>query len=474
MNTGEVINQLLQNISELNAEEATYWCRILLNRAGRDGDELKGIPIDQLIKGFGLGEDDLSVLLAELVMIIVKDEDFPVLLERFGAALEEGLKADSSFPILQTLCLEIVMKIGLVNGHNVPESLKIACLKCLFSDNPRLSAKVIELLRGVKTEFIENLLLAFSRPNDPVSQFRFMEALQAVGQGSESQKLLQFFLHELKSLLSSSADPLLLANALHTVSDCVQSREAFVVMQQNGIIELLDGLLSAPNGGMVSRIVDFFGQCAFNDCLSTEEAVYLASKLRGLLENEDTNVKSSVIFTLCAFASKDTLFDTVSSTMPEVFSGLVHGHSSTQLAALHGLGLVFKQDELTPAKSSLLLQLNSYTSEPIYTWLTKRALSNFDEQKGAAYFCLQGLLSSFQGVKLALDTSSIMADLLNRDLDDSALGSKWKYGILEMVAKKTHLFELLNAPLREQVLRYLGQGVIFKAVSTRVAFEASQ
>ena len=473
MNTGEVINQLLQCIAELNAEEAAYWCRVLLNRAGRDGAELKSLPIDQLVAGFGLGEEELSGLLAEVIMIVVKDEDFPVLLERFGAALEEGLNAES-LPILQTLCLEIVMNIGLASEHDVPESLKVASLKCLFSENASLSAKVIELLKHVKPDFIENLLLSMPRPEDPVAQFRFMEALLAVGQGGESQKLLQSFLNELKSLLSESSDPLLLANALHTIADCVQGREAFLIMQQNGIIERLDALLSAPNTGMVSRIIDFFGQCALNDCLSAEEAAYLAQKLKHLLESEDANVKSSVTFTVCAFAAKDSLFPTVSLLMPEVFSGLVHGHTSIQLAALHGLGVIFKQESLSEAKASLLHQLNSFLSESIFSWLHKRALSNFDEQKSAAYFCIQGMLSSIEGLQAAVNTSSIMADLLNREFDDSMLGSKWKYGILEMIAKKRQLFVLLNEPLQRQVMRYLGQGVVFKAVSTRVAFEPVQ
>ncbi len=474
MNTGEVINQLLQCIAESNAEEAAYWCRVLLNRAGREVSDLRGLPVDQLIPGFGLEEEELSLLLAELIMKFVRNEDFPVILERFGAVLEEGLKAEA-FPILQALCLNVVVKVGLGNGHDVRESLKIASLKCLFSDNATLSAKLIEVLKNVKPELIENLLLSMPKPEGPIAQFRYLEALLAVGQESKSQKLLQSFLHLLNLLLSDPSDPLLFANGLHTVSGCVHSRESFLIMQENGVIELLGELLSAPDDVKVLRIIDFFGNCALNNCLIPEDASFLAQKFRTLLEAEDASIKSTLIFSICAFAAKDSLFEAVSSLLPEVLTALFHGPSAIQLAALHGLGIIFRESEdLSAAKVSLLSQLNSFLSESIFSWLHKRAQSNFDEQKSAAYFCIKGLLSSIQGLTTALNTSSILADLLNREADDSMLGLKWKYGILEMIFKKPQLVALLNQPLREQIMRYLGQGVVFKTVSTRVAFEPVQ
>lgn len=457
----------MQAITEFNADEALYWCKILLNRMERE----RGIqvPIDQIITGFALGDEDLAKALGEVLILTVSREDFSVLVERYGSALLEGLQS-SGMPVLQSICIRIVLEMGLASGQTVPEKLLLAALKGLNSEHGSVSGAVIEALKKLENKLtIESLLLSLPRPTESVAQFRFLEALMIVGQSGESHAILKTFIDELKMLLSIPDDTLLVANGLHTASECVRGRQQYLLLKENGIIDIIASFCTVEGGVIAARSVDFFVQCVLNGSFEAEDAQDLASHLRSSLQTENLDYKSSVIFAICALASKNEFFDYAASMLPSVQHALVYEHSSVQIAALHGLGIVFK--EMSPSKSSVLVAVNSSLSEPLFSWLHNRALSNFEEQKNAAYYALNGLISSPEGLKLALDTSSLLAELLNRDRDESLLGSKWKYGILETIAKRPDLFCLLNEPLKAQVLRYLGQGVVFKAMTNRVAFE---
>ena len=466
MNTGEVVNQLLQAISEFNADEALYWCKILLNRMEREKNIQ--VPVDQVITGFGLGDQDLSKALGEVLILIASREDFSVLVERYESVLLDGL--NSSDPILQSICIRIVLEMGLASGQSVSEKLLLAALKELNSEHGGVSGRVIEALMKVENKkTIESLLLSLPRPTESVAQFRFLEALMIVGQSGESSVILKTFIDELRMLLSMPDDALLVANGLHTASECVQGRQQYLMLKENGIIDMIASFCTVEGGVIAARSVDFFAQCVLNGAFEVNDAQDLASILRSGLQTENLDYKSSVVFAICALASKNEFFEYAASMLPSIQHALIYEHSSVQIAALHGLGIIFK--EMSSEKSNFLITFNSLLSEPLFTWLHNRALTNFEEQKNAAYFALNGLLSSPEGLKLALDTSSVLAELLNRDRDESLLGCKWKYGILETIAKRPDLFALLNEPLKAQVLRYLGQGVVFKAITTRVAFE---
>lgn len=155
MEHSEILNHFLVALNNFDANEAAYWCRIILN-----SNNVSAVPLDQVFIGFHLGDEDLSKLLARLTWEVVRFEDFPVILQKFEPQLLEGL--NSNLESLNQLCVDVVFQLGLLKGHSVSETTLAAAIKLIASDHSSVSASVIKVI-GVR-EYVKyfKLLICFS------------------------------------------------------------------------------------------------------------------------------------------------------------------------------------------------------------------------------------------------------------------------------------------------------------------------
>lgn len=149
MEIEQAINSLVNAIKQLDREEAIYWARyIQINSMDLQPQPPKkldlNLPFAQLFEGFDLNEPYLSNLLAQLIWDSIKDEDYPVIIEKFRDQIIFGLK-DSKDVDVNKLCLDIVFKLGFENGHKPDEFIIQCSLQLIRSSNCSISAVVVKV-----------------------------------------------------------------------------------------------------------------------------------------------------------------------------------------------------------------------------------------------------------------------------------------------------------------------------------------
>lgn len=468
----DIVNGLIQAIQEFNIEEAIYWAHLILQRQKQQQQTLS-VPIDQLFIGLGLGDTVLSSLLCSLIWETVKNEDYPVIIENYRKELLQGLN-ESIDENVQKLCLRIVFEMS--NGMEIDQEIFNCSLNLLVKSNYSVSSYLITLILNLKLNqpnLLNTLVGIYSTTtrSDSVVQFRFLELFSKLNL-EQSVGLKTAFFNELREIFNGNAgDSLLIANGLQIIQDCIYGRSQFLMFQSEGIIEIIIKLLdsSATIPAIKSKAIDLLANFALLNCFGYD---FIASNgLDRKILTSDESLRESCVFCTAAFS---TISEDPKNLLVSFPDHLVHGTSSVQLAALHGLGIFFKthsEVNTNNPKIQILLYLTENCN--FFDFLVERTNSTFDEQKSAAYFVLKSIVSTEECLKLVLDTTILISNLLDRTLDNSQVGLKWKYGIFEQIYSNSNLFSCFNDTLKEQVTKYLGQGVTFVPKSTRVAFESA-
>ena len=480
-----IVNNLIESITDFNAEESIYWAHLLKQENNQNQSPSL---LNELFKGFKLGNEELSFLLSNLIWDIIKNEDFPVIYEKYQQELHEGLKSSSFDENVLKLCLRIIFELGIQKGHEIDENLIKNSLLILLSSNYSISSYLIHQILSTTcdknekiSEEIKNLYSKLST-NDSVIKFRFFELF------SKSKLVDKTFFNEIKTIISSpNDDPLMAVNFIQIIQDCINRREQFELFLQEGIINLLLNLIDNQNSIISCKVMDLLANCAILKCFNYEFIELNALDRNILMICEEDEIKRvSGVFCLAALAKISRNPQNILSSFDNF---LFHEISSVQLSALNGIGIYFDSGRCSDNNSDsdndndndtvntdnykyeFLLHLNS---QKFFNWLIEKINSTFIEEKSSAYFALKSILSIKENLKFLLDNSTIFSIILQRNLDDSPIGLKWKYGILEQIYGKQELFDCLNDPLKEQVKKYLGQGVTFIPKSSRVAFEAAE
>jgi hypothetical protein len=482
-----ILNNLITSIEELNVEESIYWAHLLKQQQQQSNVNLT--ILNELFKGFKLENEELSLILSNLIWEILKNEDFPAIFEKYHRELIEGLIESKDENVLK-LCLRIIFELGIKNCHEIDEILIKESLKLLLTTNYSISSYLIELLTSITIDnqiiISKELLNLYSKLSieDSVIKFRFFE-LYSKTSHSTIHSHFPFF-DEIKMIISRpNEDPLMTANIIQIIQDCITRREQFQLFLSEGIIDLLLKLIENQNSTISCKSLDFLSNCAILKCFDYD-FIELNSLDRRILTicEEDEIKKVSGVFCLATFS---ILSRNPQNLLSKFEDFLFHGISSVQLSALNGIGIYFKSinNDLSNHDSSAYvnnLSSKSYqfeflinlNSKGFFIWLIEKINSTFIEEKSSAYFTLNSILSCKENLKFVLDNSTIFSILLQRNLDDSSIGLKWKYGILEQIYLNSDLFNSLNDPLKEQVKKYLGQGVTFIPKSSRVTFEAAE
>jgi len=490
----DLVDGLYAAIDAQEVEQIIYYANVLSNLY--ESNQLY-ISVDtaKLISAIVPCNVDICRALARLVKMLLLQEDFPVIWDRFGNELKLALQ--SNIEELCILAVDILFTSGFSKGHgsliiSKEKNIINPLLNIIAGENLAVAAKVSEGLKGLKSAEISALvpklleLYAQSiKPQVPVVQFRFLElflALSVINKDTINiSELLDAFFSDIKALLNNHEDQLMLSNAIITVEKCIQCRSDFDLLQQGGIItELLRLLPQGTDDLHVSathRVLDFVAHCAVIKVIDREfiESTNLVAHLRRCTNHSNELIVSSAIYAIGALAESTELLDTIAPLLPSIEEALIHGVGSVQMSALHSTGLMYRNDcSESQVRQTFLIRLNNRLNGKLFFWIFERCLSNFDEQKRAAYFALKGIMTSRTGLKLALDTSTITTDLINRESDVSLPGLTWKYSILEAVFTTDELCSILNQALREKIQTYLRQGVVFVPRSTQVAFESEQ
>lgn len=480
MNIEVILNNLIIAIEEFNTEESIYWAHLLKQQLKQQAN-VNLTLLNELFKGFQLGNEELSLILSTLIWEILKEEDFPVIYEKYRKELYEGITGSKDENVLK-LCLRIIFELG--SSHVIDEILVKESLK-LLTTNYSISSYLISLLTIIEDPVItKELLSLYSKTEDSVIKFRFFELFSKRTELGISLESFSFF-DEIRIIISKpNEDPLMTVNIIQIIQDCITRKEQFEIFLNEGIIDLLLKLIENENSIISCKVLDFLAECSISKCFDYEfiESNSLDRRILTICE-EDEVKKVSGVFCL---ATLSILSRNPQNILLNIVDYLFHGISSVQLSALNGIGVYFKEsfnsDNIEIVNNDSTSTINSYqyqfdfllylNSKGFFNWLIEKINSNFIEEKSSAYFTLKSILSSKENLKFLLDNSIIFSIILQRNLDDSSVGLKWKYGILEKIYLNSDLFNCLNDPLKEQVKKYLGQGVTFIPKTSRVTFEA--
>lgn len=476
-----IVNNLITAIKEFNTEESIYWAHLLKQQLKQQANVSLSI-LNELFKGFQLGNEELSIILSTLIWEILKEEDFPVIYEKYHKELYEGITGSKDENVLK-LCLRIIFELG--SSHEIDKILMKESLKILITNysNYSISSYLINLLTNIEDPVItKELLRLYSKTEDSVIKFRFFELFSKRTGAGISFESFPFF-DEIKIIISKpNEDPLMTVNIIQIIQDCIDRKEQFDIFLNEGIIDLLLKLIENDNSIISCKVLDFLAECSVSKCFNYEfiESNALDRRILKICE-EDEVKKVSGVFCL---ATLSILSRNPQTILMNIVDHLFHDISSVQLSALNGIGVYFKKsdnNEIVNYDSTInsnsqyqyqfdfLLYLNS---KSFFNWLIEKINSNFIEEKSSAYFTLKSILSSKENLKFLLNNSTIFSIILQRNLDDSSVGLKWKYGILEKIYLNSDLFNCLNDPLKEQVKKYLGQGVTFIPKTSRVTIES--
>lgn len=477
-------NNLLQAIKEPNESEAIYWARYLKNHLLQQHsikDSNFALPLTEIFEGFAISTGpELSALLASIAWESIKHEDFPVIMQIYTNEIVNGLDYSQMDSEVVKLCLKVVFELGFQNGHftitnnQCTTNLPSLALKPLLAPNYAISSCIVEHLKALPTEilkvhFIAPLLELYSQSrSDAVVQFRFLELFHLIKHDQE--EIMFTFFNDLKTIISSTNDALLSISGLQTILDCIKSKAEFDLFCKYDLINLLINHLSSSSSSNLhkNKIMDIFSETALLKCFDSSfiEGSGIDRLVSQLLQED--NCTASALYCACALASIRR-----GDLLSNFHNFLFHGNSSSiQHAALHGLGVYFSSSSSESDCSLLLNQILAYDKN-FFIWLEEKTRSTFEDQKSAAFFALKSILSVPNGLKLALNHSSLLGNLLQRDLDDSLIGLKWKFGILEQIANSSQLRACLSDAMLAQVNEYLRNGVVFSKMTTRVAFESA-
>ena len=462
----ELVNNLIDSIDNFNVEEAIYWAHLIKQKI-RSSESFSSCPLSSIFKGFQLGNHELSSILADLIWETLKDEDFPIIIQNYKSEIIEGLSLNDE--TINKLCIRIIFDLGIGKGHEIVGEMLKDTLKLLNSSKYSVSSYLIDqLIKYNQSSYCEFLLELYSKlpSDDSIMKFRYLELFQKLNM--RNAQLYDTFFTEIKSILVKPEDDLLFtANVLQIIQDCIDRREQFEIFNSEGIIDDIIRIITnnSNNDILISKSLDIIANCAINGCFDSE-FIYSKGLNRIIYDIEPVNASS--VFCSCSIASLcPNDIEMISNLFHNFF---INGTSSIQLAALHGLGIYFKSNSTIINHVSLLSNLSSYGW--FKSWLPERLNSSFDEQKTASYFALKSIISSSSdSFKFILNNTNLFANLLERSLDSSLLGLKWKYGIIEDIRIDQNLFDCLNVPLKEMVVNYLRNGVTFIPKTSQVAYE---
>lgn len=493
----DLVNSLYAAIDAQQSEKIIYFANAIANMYEASCAVAMPIEISKLVSADIHTSAEVSNALTRVLRLALLHEDFPVIWSRFGKHLELALMSD--IEALSALAVDVLFIAGFLKGHgafiiSLEQEIINPLLNILTGKNLAAAAKVSEGLKGLNSAEIAalgpKLLELYSRnvkPQDPVVQFRFLELFMGLSKSHTPEinvsDLFAAFITDIKALLCNSQDQLLQANAVLTVQNCMQCSADFSLLQQHGIIAILLSLFPRAeqhetfSASVACQVLDLFAHCAALNIINSEFLLSadITASLRHCVDSSDDLIIASAVYTIGALAQSVELVDTMRPLLPTIEDSLVHGVASVQISALHAIGLMYMNDcSENKTKQQFLMRLNTRLQGKLFHWLFERCLSNFDEQKRAAYFALKGVLTSSVGLILALDTSTIVSDLIKRESDTSLSGSNWKYSILEALYTTPSLHSILNQALQDQIRTYLGQGVVFVSRSAQVAFESEQ
>lgn len=469
----ELINNLIDSINNDNVEEAIYWAHLLKQQKNnrKNIQSFSIVLISSIFKGFQLQVEELSSILSHLIWEILEEEDFPIILENFESELIQGLKLDYDENV-KKLCIKIVFDLGLAKGHSIPIEVLDLIFHLINCSNYSVSSFVIDKIikqQNNLSSLTESLTKSYNNiGDDSVIQFRYLELFQKLSLKSDNSPLLyeKFFI-EIKNIFEKN-DLVLSANVLQIIQDCIDTKDQFDIFLSEGIIDIIIGFIKTmdPSNILVSKSLDILADCSINSCF---DSGFIDEKGLNRIVYNIEPITSSSVFCSCSLAASCPSDAEIISNLMESY--LKYGSSSVQLAALHGLGIYFKSRIISSeSKVSVLFKLSSFNF--LTSWLPEKMNSTFDEQKLAAYFALKEIITSAsECFKFVLNHSNIFANILERSLDTTQLGLKWKYGIIEDIRISEDLFNCLNDPLKEIVVNYLKKGINFIPKTPQVSFE---
>lgn len=200
----------------------------------------------------------------------------------------------------------------------------------------------------------------------------------------------------------------------------------------------------------------------------------ITHKLDNLLIDSDARTKESVLFFVGALCANTSAYKHLSKDSLDILVDCALSKAdSIATAAIHGVAVAFSKEldqEHTEFLHNLFTTLQQEANNHLFGRIIARAKSCIPEDKSAAYFLLSNLVSH-QFVVQSSDSNVMISFLLDRQVDASVEGMKWKYGIVEALHRQPWFVEVFSEDIQARMIEYLRTGVVFIKRESRVAYE---
>ncbi|KAI8052388.1 26S proteasome non-ATPase regulatory subunit 5 [Syncephalis plumigaleata] len=424
------------------------------------------VPTDTINLLFSLlGYEDGYVveLSCSCIALVLVKEDYNQVADAYQMPIER----------VRTLALSQIVKC-LASNETVdrflatPDLFELV-LKSLADDRIGFATQLADYINGAKAFFrptAKPILVELSETNEIVRsrvwdlivpmccKYRF------IFDEFESSGLLKHMISDI-----SSNDPLLVMNTVHLIASLADTDYALAFLDDEGIIRSITNWALTDENSASDRLIicsalKFLGRVGeTHDVRKLQDDFAILDAVQRQIKSPDSIVKTVAIRTL----------------------GLL-GKSANGAAAIQQTTMMILEirNEKDAAKTGSCQQfyyeLDAATKPQNAGFLsvlvanTKQA---FDDLRYVSYGVIQALAEHRWGREIIASSSHAMNHLLNRDVEPSFEGKKWKFSIIRHLANAPDAEHFFDDSMSHRLQEYIRQGAYFNPTNVSVAMESS-
>ncbi|KAI9591671.1 26S proteasome non-ATPase regulatory subunit 5 [Syncephalis fuscata] len=354
-------------------------------------------------------------------------------------------------------------------------------------------SKLADYINGAKAFFrpsAKPILLKLSETNEIVRS-RLWDLMvpicckyRAVFDEFEASGLLKHMVSDI-----SSEDPLLVMNTVHLVANLADTDYALAFLDDEGIIRSITSWAlpkeySAGDRLIVCSALKFLGRIGeTHNVKELHEKFSILDAILHQIKSQDSIVKIVAIRTLGLLGRSGSGVEAMYShgTLRPFIDLVVRSTGELRVPCLESVMMLLEIRGQHDAEKSRYCQL-FYTeldaaSRPRHAGFLAILVSNtkqaFDDLRYVSYGVIQALSEHRWGRELIVSSTSTINHLLNRDVEPSFEGKKWKFSIIRHLANAPDMDQIVSEATLARLKEYLRQGAYFNQTNVSVAMESS-
>ncbi|KAJ3030619.1 UNVERIFIED_CONTAM: 26S proteasome non-ATPase regulatory subunit 5 [Siphonaria sp. JEL0065] len=282
-------------------------------------------------------------------------------------------------------------------------------------------------------------------------------------------------------------------NDVDNVDDDTHTTIGFHFLEKSGVLSRMSGFINPPTNPeedvearlLQSAAIAFYARLSvvMNNVLSILEGAYgFAGVISGILEDEwkETRKVSGDIRDACLIAagnvggSRDglVLLDTRFPQMLSILADSVTLGGNVKVVATQSLSCVFENDGHQDDVDVSRICLGLFDRIGGFGAVLNMVKSYDENLRVAGYACLKGVSKFPWGLSALKESGQFLNFVLDRATESSQLGMKWRYSVVESIAKNSKSKELLQQVVYDRFVKYAKEGPYYVESRPQVAMSS--